>query len=70
MQYTLSNAVVEASTKISQNIQENLNTKDKDNMSNEWYYIQQWRYNREKREQEKKDKKRLNKKDNSTVEDT
>lgn len=39
-------------------------------MSNEWYYIQQWRYNREKREQEKKDKKSLNKKDNSTVKDT
>ena len=39
-------------------------------MSNEWYYIQQWAYKRWLREQEKKDKKSLNKKDNPTVEDT
>ena len=39
-------------------------------MSSEWFYTQQWAYKRWLREQEEKDKKTLNKKENSIVEDT
>ena len=35
----------------------------------QWFYQQQWAYNRWLREQEEKDKKSLNKEENSTVED-
>lgn len=59
-----------ANIKINQNTHEKINTKERDNMSSEWFYTQQWAYKRWLREQEEKDKKTLNKKENSIVEDT
>tara|TARA_B100001250_G_scaffold414345_1_gene452100 strand:- start:1999 stop:2205 length:207 start_codon:yes stop_codon:yes gene_type:complete len=58
-----------ASTKINQSTIENLSTKDKSNMSDEWFHIQRWTRQRKLREQEEKNKESLNKKENSTVED-
>jgi len=62
--------VEQASTKINQSTIENLNTKDKSNMSREeWFHVRRWARKRKLTEIEEENKKSLNKEENSTVED-